>query len=110
MTLVSFSLQGAPVITVYSKPACMACKMSATVLEKSDVVFDYINTEENDEARDFVEGLGYRTLPVVYVNEEVHWSGFRPERLKELAKKCTEGSGQEGNLPHLQENFTGSPT
>jgi len=88
-------------ITVYSKPACMACKMSANVLQRSDVEFNYINTEEDDVARTFVEELGYRTLPVVYVNEEIHWAGFKPERLREIAKEFTEGAGQGGQLSHL---------
>lgn len=34
-------------------------------------------------ARDYVMALGYLQAPVVVAGEE-HWSGFRPERIKDL--------------------------
>jgi len=39
----------------------------------------------NAEARDYVLSFGYLALPVVHVSPTVHWAGFRPDRVADLA-------------------------
>ena len=41
----------------------------------------------DDEARDYVMALGYLQAPVVTVDND-HWSGFRPDRIREIANKA----------------------
>ena len=41
-------------------------------------------TEDLDAYRFITEELGYRQTPVVYVDEDTHWSGFRIDALKKL--------------------------
>ena len=48
------------------------------------IVVGIVDITTNDEARDYVMGLGYLQAPVVVAGDD-HWSGFRPDRIKALA-------------------------
>ncbi|AVP69429.1 glutaredoxin-like protein NrdH [Rhodococcus hoagii] len=70
-------------ITVYTKPACVQCNATYRALDKAGLEYDIVDISENPEARDYVMALGYLQAPVVVAGEE-HWSGFRPDRIKDL--------------------------
>lgn len=72
-------------ITVYSKPGCQQCAMTAQHLDRLGLPYRYRDITEDDEARAAVETLGYRALPVVTAGD-MHWTGYRNERLKRLAE------------------------
>lgn len=72
-------------IIVYTKPACPQCNATYKALEKNGVEFDTVDITQDAEAREFVMGLGYSSAPVVVADANTHWSGFRPDRCKELA-------------------------
>ena len=72
-------------ITVYTKPACQACKMTYRVLDKAGVDYDVVDVTESDEAMKLVSEMGYSSLPVVVAGDD-HWSGLRVDRLKALAQ------------------------
>lgn len=74
-----------PSITVYTKPACVQCTATYKALDKQGVTYDTVDISKDAEARDFVLGLGYLSAPVVVADTDTHWSGFRPDRIKELA-------------------------
>ena len=71
-------------ITVYTKPACVACKATFRALNNAGISYDVIDITEDAVARDYVMSLGYLQAPVV-VTSDTHWSGFRPDRVKALA-------------------------
>ena len=87
-------------ITVYSKPSCVQCSATYRGLEKlgmSKTDYEVVNIEDDPTARDFVMKLGHLQAPVVLVHEgpwatfeatpdnrDAHWSGFRPDKLREL--------------------------
>lgn len=71
-------------ITVYTKPACVQCNATYKALDKSGLEYTVVDITTNDEARDYVMGLGYLQAPVVVAGDD-HWSGFRPDRIKALA-------------------------
>ncbi|GAA2375965.1 glutaredoxin-like protein NrdH [Gordonia cholesterolivorans] len=73
-------------ITVYTKPACGACHMTQRRLDAAGLDYDVVDISQDDEARDYVMALGYLQAPVVVAGDQ-HWSGFRPERIKELSMK-----------------------
>lgn len=71
-------------ITMYTKPACVQCAATIRALNKAGLEYELIDISINEEARDYVMSLGHLQAPVV-VTDRDHWSGFRPERIKDLA-------------------------
>jgi len=76
----------APTVTVYTKPACVQCTATCTALDRQAVAFKVVDISADAEARDYVMAMGYLQAPVVVAGDE-HWSGFRPDRIKALAKQ-----------------------
>lgn len=72
-------------ITVYTRPSCGPCMMTRRRLDAAGIPHRVVDISQDDEARDYVMALGYLQAPVVVVGDE-HWSGFRPERIKNLVK------------------------
>ncbi|MGC5224879.1 glutaredoxin domain-containing protein [Micromonospora sp. DT81.3] len=76
-------------ITVYTTGfECVQCRMTKQVLTSAGLEFADINLTDpaNALARDYVtDDLGYSQAPVVVVDENDHWSGFRPDLIDRLA-------------------------
>ncbi|MET3172899.1 UNVERIFIED_ORG: glutaredoxin-like protein NrdH [Arthrobacter sp. UYCu721] len=86
----SVDLQAAPDkdyhVTVYSKPACVQCNATKRALDKKGFTYREVDLTESAEALEYVtEELGYSMAPIVVVDENNHWSGFRPDRIEETA-------------------------
>jgi glutaredoxin-like protein NrdH len=75
-------------ITVYTKPTCVQCNATYKALEKSHLEFNTVDISADSAARDYVMSLGYLQAPVVVAGNE-HWSGFRPDRIRELHSAAT---------------------
>ena len=71
-------------IQLFTKPGCPPCKGTQKALDKAGVLYEKFDITEDPEARARVEALGYLSAPVVVVNADLHWSGFRPDRIAEL--------------------------
>ena len=71
-------------VTVYTKPACVQCTATYRALDKAGIEYAVIDISTDPDARDYVMALGYLQAPVVVAGDS-HWSGFRPDRIKELA-------------------------
>ncbi len=67
-------------ITVYSKPRCVQCDATYRLLDRHGVTYRVIDVSMDQEALQYIIGLGYNQAPVVIVGDE-HWSGFRPDRI-----------------------------
>lgn len=73
-------------ITVYTKSSCQQCVQTKRVLDKEGLEYSEVNIEDDMDARQYVTGdLGYVQAPVVVAGDE-HWAGFRPQRIKDLAR------------------------
>ncbi|GAB89080.1 glutaredoxin-like protein NrdH [Gordonia rhizosphera] len=70
-------------ITVYTKPACVQCQTTRAALDKAGLDYTVVDISVDDTARDYVMSLGYLQAPVVVAGDD-HWSGFRPDRIKNL--------------------------
>ncbi len=70
-------------ITVFTRPGCGPCRATRSALDKQGLDYDVVDISVDDEARDYVMALGYLQAPVVVAGDE-HWSGFRPERIKNI--------------------------
>ena len=75
-------------ITVFSKPACVQCDATYRALDKAGLEYAVVDITEDAEALESVKALGYQQAPVVFADGD-HWSGFRPDKVKALARQST---------------------
>lgn len=73
-------------VIVYTKPGCMQCRAIIRALDASGVPYDTVDMSVDPDARDVVLALGYLRAPVVYAGPHNHFSGYRPDRVLELAR------------------------
>lgn len=74
-------------VTVYTKNGCPQCEMTKRVLTGEGIEFTAINVEEDEKSLDYVKNtLGLTAMPVVVVEGEEPFTGFRPDKLEELKK------------------------
>lgn len=71
-------------VIVYTLPSCVQCDSTKRVLTKNSIEYQEVDLSQDEQAMEFVKGLGYNAAPVVVAGDE-HWSGFRPDRLSSLA-------------------------
>lgn len=76
-------------ITVYTKPACVQCHATFKALDKHGIAYETVDITHDADARDRVMSLGYLQAPVVMVDGDEHWSGFRLDRIKALSQRST---------------------
>lgn len=72
-------------VIVYSKNNCMQCNFTKKYLEDKQIAFKEYNVEENEEALHRIKAMGFQSLPVVEIEGEEPFFGFRPERLARVA-------------------------
>ncbi|PQZ93636.1 NrdH-redoxin [Arthrobacter sp. MYb227] len=71
-------------VTVYTKPACVQCNATYRALDKKGIVYKSVDISKDPEALERVLAMGYQQAPVVITDAD-HWSGFRPDKIDELA-------------------------
>jgi glutaredoxin-like protein NrdH len=71
-------------VTVYTKPACVQCNATYRALEKKGIAYQSVDISQDADALERLKALGYMQAPVV-VTDQDHWSGFRPDKIEELA-------------------------
>lgn len=74
-------------ITVYTKPACVQCNATYRALDAKGIECVIHDLSEDPTALEAVKALGYLQAPVVVAGED-HWSGFRPDKIDELAERA----------------------
>jgi len=72
-------------ITVYTKTGCVQCDATERALDKKDIAHRTIDISTDTEALARIKALGYLQAPVI-VTDQDHWSGFRPDKIEELAQ------------------------
>lgn len=75
-------------LTVYSKPSCVQCNATYRALDAKGILYDIVDLSESDAALEYVKELGYSQAPVVVVDDQDHWSGFRPDKIERVAKRA----------------------
>ncbi|MDJ0355424.1 glutaredoxin-like protein NrdH [Paenarthrobacter sp. PH39-S1] len=71
-------------VTVYTKPACVQCNATYRALDKKGITYQSVDISQDPDALERLRALGYLQAPVV-VTDQDHWSGFRPDKIAELA-------------------------
>ena len=73
-------------VTVYTKPSCVQCNATYRALDAKGINYTITSLADDPDALEQVKALGYMQAPVVIAGDE-HWSGFRPDKINELASK-----------------------
>ena len=73
-------------ITVYTKPSCVQCNATYRALDSKGIEYEVLDLSVDEAALAQVKELGYLQAPVVITDED-HWSGFRPDKIDELASR-----------------------
>ena len=73
-------------VTVYTKPSCVQCTATYRALNARGIEFEIFDVSVDEKALQAVKDLGYLQAPVVIADDE-HWSGFRPDKIDELAAR-----------------------
>lgn len=67
-------------LTIYSKTVCPYCVNAKNYLRSKDISFREVNIEENDDARQFMQEQGHRSVPQIYLNGRLFveggWAGL----------------------------------
>ena len=79
-------------VTVFTKSACVQCNATDHALDAKGIDYDVVDLTTDEDALRQVKELGYQQAPVV-VTADDHWSGFRPDKIAELAQKTHAASG-----------------
>lgn len=72
-------------ITIYSTPDCNSCNATYRAMEKKGLDYTVVDVTQDPEALDMIRNMGYSSAPVVMAGED-HWSGYRPDKVIELAR------------------------
>ncbi|MFC4222769.1 glutaredoxin-like protein NrdH [Lysinibacter cavernae] len=75
-------------ITVYTKPSCVQCTATYRALDNKGIDYEILDLSVDEKALETVKELGYLQAPVVVADGE-HWSGFRPDKIEELASRLS---------------------
>lgn len=76
-------------ITIYTKPNCVQCNATKRSFDKAGVEYDLIDVSKDAVAYNRIVELGYRQVPVVMTQAGAHWSGYRPEAIREAVAAVT---------------------
>ena len=74
-------------IKVFTKPNCVACNFTKNFINDNKIEAEFIDVTQDEQALAEMKALGYNAMPVVYVDEQTHWFGFRHDELEKLCKE-----------------------
>lgn len=72
-------------VVVYTKPSSVQCTATLKALDAKKIEYEVRDCAVDDAAITHVMELGYRQGPVV-ISEWGHWSGFRQDKINQLAE------------------------
>ncbi|MEE8736973.1 glutaredoxin-like protein NrdH [Bifidobacterium subtile] len=78
-------LAGESVVTVYTKPDCVQCDATKRTLNKYEIPFTEIDLTADMDVLDRLKAAGWMRAPIVETADGEMWSGFRPDRIRDLA-------------------------
>lgn len=73
-------------IKVYSKENCVQCTATTKALGRAGLAFEVIMIDQDDEVREQLVDEGFLGAPVVDTGDD-KWSGFRPDRIKNISDR-----------------------
>jgi glutaredoxin-like protein NrdH len=74
-------------VTVYTLPNCVQCNQTKKLMDREGVEYEAVKLEEHPDKAEKFKDQGMLQAPIVVIgNDGRHWSGFRPDLIKELKK------------------------
>ena len=75
-------------LTVYSKTVCPYCVQAKNFLKGKNINFREVNIEQDEQAREFIQSQGHRTVPQIYLAGKIFveggWSGLSKMTAEEI--------------------------
>ncbi len=95
-------------VTVYTKLDCVQCDATKRTLNKHGIPFTEIDLSANADALDRLKAAGWMRAPIVETADGETWSGFRPDRIRELTplKSLRAPSGSWSQSSATDQRFT----
>lgn len=62
-------------LTIYSKPNCPWCDRAKELATSNGIKYQEIDLSENSEAKEYILGLGHKTVPQIY-QRAYHIGGY----------------------------------
>lgn len=74
-------------VTIYTRPLCQPCRATKRMMQELEIEFEEVNLEDlsDFEIGVLIESFGAKEAPVV-LTPDSHWSGFRPDKIKEIQR------------------------
>ena len=63
-------------LKVYTKPDCMYCVMTKSILEQYQIPFSIIDVSLQTESRNFLKSMGHTTVPQIYYRGRLFCDGY----------------------------------
>ena len=79
-------------ITLYTAPGCGPCLATKHAMSLRGIPFDLVDLRDDPDAMERVKALGYRSAPVVVVEDGdsvQHWTGFQLDLLTDLCARVS---------------------
>lgn len=73
-------------VTVYTLPNCVQCDSTKRIFDRSNISYTTVDLSQDAEAMEKIKAMGYTSAPVVIADDK-HWSGFRMDKINNLAKE-----------------------
>ena len=67
---------------LYTKPGCVQCNATARKFDSTGIEYTAIDLTQDQAALGRMKELGYLQAPVIYVDENIHWSGYQPDLIE----------------------------
>ncbi|WP_311407911.1 glutaredoxin-like protein NrdH [Liquorilactobacillus uvarum] len=71
-------------LAIFTKNNCIQCKMTKKFLKEHQITFEEHNITKEPQYIDYLQGKGFRSVPVIEKNNAPIINGFRPDLLKTL--------------------------
>ncbi|WP_370517414.1 glutaredoxin-like protein NrdH [Pseudactinotalea sp. HY160] len=98
---------GTPIVTVYTTPSCIQCETTKRKLARSQIPYETVDLSTDADAMAMIKAQGFTQAPIVVARDadggKQTWSGFRPDKIKELTKQLAVSS------PALSDTAMGVP-
>jgi len=62
-------------LTIYSKNGCSACVSAANLLTNYNIPFKEVKIDQDDNAKQFILGRGFRTVPQIFNGDKLFVAG-----------------------------------